>query len=426
MINYKDLSDIKIIKFFLVVGLVIIFAHRMYWNRGGFSPEHGIFGALSSWLLAIAPVISILPGLLLSTQLNNYFVGNRIYGFPFAEVLKVSIILFFVGSIRSFAKVSDTDYFFSWSILHFVGLSYVVIVLCSYVSIYFLIILSLLIFIFTNPLYVYYAGWMSLVSPGAMPLFLKDNWILLWVLIVELFFGGIFTWWIVNFKKISKKIKFFFVSLLWLILCFCGYQIGYKIYHDNYFAYHIFTLSKGIFFKAEVKHSYSLFPWFTAISFGFVLGHLYLTIKNRVDFYILSLLLFSLLSLFLSSSFVSILSDNGILMISQIQREVILSCFVFLILFVLASFVPIIVLKRFPLLDKIVDVYGNGIFVIYILMPITIIPIMNLLSKINFVKNSSAVSIIIFCILAYVLSYIFSRLKENQIMFNFSKKTNLY
>lgn len=452
MIGHKDLFSLKFIKFIMVIIFLTENMSNYYGRHSSFSVPPSWSDYMSIFFLSLIPLVAIVPGLILRVDLHRYISGGVHASIRnkevFFQILKVSIFLILAGIVRAtiYAPWSNA---FIWGYLHFIGLSYLLITISMYISIYFLIGLTIVIFFLSDPLTHYFTTWTKLVNPSLMPYFVKEwyNWI--WVLVVlgcaEL---GVIFWFFKKWfsfgslKKWSPKyLKIIIRSLVAIIfiLTLIGvYQFCHNIFNDNSFAYIIFTLSRGIFFEMPVFHTWPIFPWFAGLTLGFVLTHFFLSFKLRRNFYLLVIgCLILIWSYYLipaitnGQSFDQVVNNNLKLILgindsgdinTYLERGLRSHLFsagragflwfinVYLGVFLLAQITAPLLRKKL-FLHRLIDIYGQGIFVVYFALPFIIDPIIHFISKLldnNFSKCENLKYFLIQA-LGLLLAYLISR-----------------
>lgn len=224
-----------------------------------------------------------LAGSSLRSFLDKYLVGGKILNYDFADIIKVGLFLMILESIKN-VLIHEPLMFFSWDVLHFISLSFVIIVwlLSRWGSRALAVfsIASVLIGATVPP-------WLSSDSGGAvLQLILLVSKILLWSLVL-LSPAAVFLFWSYKFQKNRP----YFSSTRKLLLTGASFATGLLLGGGLWF-----FLKDQVFFKqiSEVAflamlfrvpqtfgHLWPLFPWFTLVGGGFILQDFFSNAKNR-------------------------------------------------------------------------------------------------------------------------------------------------
>lgn len=223
-----------------------------------------------------------LAGSSLRSFLDKYLVGGKVLNYDFKDILKVGLFLMILESVKN-VLIYEPLMFFSWDVLHFISLSFIIIVwlLSRWGS------RSLVAFSFA-----------SLVIGATVPAWLSSEsgstvlqallWLskaLLWtfVLVAPSFFilSGLRKYLQSRPLARSKKTLYISLGLSMGVLIAAGIAIVmkdlvfFKRISESTFLAMLFRVPQTF------GHLWPLFPWFTLVGAGFILHDFYLTAKNR-------------------------------------------------------------------------------------------------------------------------------------------------
>lgn len=344
-------------------------------------------GAISELIKGLAGALflglTIIAGFVFRIKLTPYLSGYRLYGFPLRNAILFFLSLGLLESTRyALSGIFDWGIFFKWNYLHLAGLSFLLIALCMKRSIWWLWALTITTLVGNEFVRPYLYGVYSQVNIDHMrdafrainfqQLFLIASIIISLVFVIKLFFG-----------HTTKRVKALgFVAILATAL-FSNHMIQTHFFKSNYAVGHLYTLPLGMLFTPlGSRHIWSVFPWFSSIGWGYLLCEYYLRYKHRTLFNsIVTTVSLTGFCFFLArhgEHYFAQKLDTEVSMTSTIFKPHIIGMIgiisIFNLRFLLNNF-----FNQLPLVAKVlqhrvskhlVNVFSEGIFVIYLGYPV--------------------------------------------------------
>ncbi len=234
---------------------------------------------LGGFLSLLLPIIA---GVNFRYEVKNKIEDHRLWNYPLKKGVKIFIFLSLCESLKGLIMLGPI-HFFSWNVLHFIGLSYLITIIIVKRSIHLLPLISLFILFTVNPIR------HSLINQE-ITLNNSSNSSQMALLFIAILFSG-FT---VFFFNKSKKLKITLFLIMTEILLILNLKNLFS--HSPIFSLHICNLVKSLLFgDASGFHIFPIFPWYVAFAMGFYFFHLYETIKSKNYFKYISLILSSLI-----------------------------------------------------------------------------------------------------------------------------------
>lgn len=227
--------------------------------------------------------IPALAGGALRSLMNKYYVDGKILNYDFREILKIAFSLMLLESVKN-AIAYDRLMFFSWDVLHFISLSFLltifILIRWGAAALYAFCAFSLIVGAVVP-------AWLSSPS-GAATLdylvFLSRASLRLLILVVPC---GLFCWWGRRLLQKATTVSFLKIALTYLICLVLGFSVTTLTWYwlgDLVFFRKISELMPlAMFFKLPPTfgHLWPLFPWFTLVGGGFLLNDIYVRAQNK-------------------------------------------------------------------------------------------------------------------------------------------------
>ncbi|GEM_PF-5573772 len=223
-----------------------------------------------------------LAGSSLRSFLDKYLVGGKVLNYDFKDILKVGLFLMILESLKN-VLIHEPLMFFSWDVLHFISLSFIIIVwlLSKWGS-------RSLIFFTCASLFIgaTIPQWLS--SDSGSPALRALLWFsktLLWTFVSVLPSFLILSWMrrLLRNRPLApaQKALYFGIGLsLGLLIAaaiafFLKDLVFFKKISETAFLAMLFRVPQTF------GHLWPLFPWFTLVGAGFILHDFFLVSKNR-------------------------------------------------------------------------------------------------------------------------------------------------
>ncbi len=293
--------------------IFMILMHGLVWlnNNSGkaFTIQDNSFLSNTTYLHGLySLMLPACAGLVFRINLDKYFVGNTFLNFPIRKIISFFAFLVLTQSVSSYLSFG-ISHFFYWNVLHFIGLSYLIIVLMLNISIYYLMALGIFVLCTSSLL-------RSFLSPylfnnyADIPSNIKFMGLIMSLSLFGYFLSQVFV--SVNIKKTTKAIA----SLLILIFSLyftLNYLRSYDFMPLTSLA--ISNLPIGIVIgDNKLFHIWPLFPWFSTVVFGFCISHFYSISENKYKYkiftFVLGIIFYGYFILFKLSSFYNSLDSK--------------------------------------------------------------------------------------------------------------------
>lgn len=281
---------IKYVKLF--AGIIMIFNHAIIWYAVNKRYYYDLsnFDFSVYWIIFVGMCSLAIPataGAIFRLTLNKYIYNGTLYNFPMTILWKIVAFLMIFESLKNFL-MWGYQYIFSWNVLHFVALSFCIIVFTLKINIVYTCVLSCIVF-FATPFLKEFLSRQLLYFDD-----INKNYIsLVYVAICCVLIVGLFLLPFLNYllKNIHKKYescfslisltqcKYFFIAIFFAILITAVLALNPA---NSLFWARIYNLPFAVLIgDKSAYHIWPLFPWFAIVAYGFCLMHIYIVTANK-------------------------------------------------------------------------------------------------------------------------------------------------
>ncbi|MFN8371048.1 MAG: hypothetical protein U0T83_10555 [Bacteriovoracaceae bacterium] len=246
--------------------------------------------------------LPIAAGFLLRLRLDKYIVDDRLINFSLKNIFKLTLFLFVLESIKG-ALAIDFSVFFYWNVLHFIALSFLVIIFLMRISLNFLILTTISVVVFT-PLVNFYLIKLNNYYLNN----LKFNFALL-ASIISIVLGILLNLVLKIIFKPKFKLQAFFLVSSTVLFFFFYQRLALQLAMDKFFAYSVVNTVFDIWISnPKTGHYWAFFPGFLLVAFGFVFSHFWVQIKhNKKIYFVVSVISIALVFIFYKFSYHDVL-----------------------------------------------------------------------------------------------------------------------
>lgn len=324
-----EISGIEYLKFISV--WIFITNHATAYMS--FYRTDRLFGAISGEGLndilgiALGSLTYTLPATAVAVfrvSLSRNFVGTRLMNFPLKKVASLAGALCLIESLKQ-GLVFGPKFFFSWSVLHFIGISLLLLALLSRVSIVLVGVAGLATLFLTPWIQKLLIPLQILTVEQTQGLnatdFVRNVLLALSAIAFPVVGVAVF-----KAKSLPSRLKAVLGAVLAAAFVGAAWILPRFTPADPEFSALVYNLPTGILVGNErLQHIWPFFPWFSLQAFAFVWVHILLQKENRArNRLILLALSTAMLAYFLATgieTFVSSVSSNFIFGAKHFQAE---------------------------------------------------------------------------------------------------------
>lgn len=276
------ISGLDFLKFAGAVAMCLIHS-GLFLSRGAgiAQPNPVSYWGLNFYLLIgfFSLIIPSLAGSALRSSLDRFYIDGKLHNYSYQNIWGVSIFLMFLESTKN-ALLYEPLMFFSWDVLHFISISFLIIVYISKYSNK----LALWIFCLASVLVgAFVPGWLgSAAGATSLNVLIYTSRIIFRICLLigpaliilslsQRIFSQEFSKYRRSMTVASALIGLFFTMIIWS-------SIGDKVFFGK--VSELMPLGMLIKIPATFGHMWPLFPWFSLVGLGYLLNDAFINYKN--------------------------------------------------------------------------------------------------------------------------------------------------